>query len=265
MGLPLWLRLLARPPVLWLFLQSAALYFFFTYNPTPAHRLERWLLGLSASIHEIFYGLARPWLALSEVERLRKMNEELLNALATIPFPSPPLSYPLAAWGDFTAMQKYRFIAAEVVYQTIHHRANYAILNKGGQDGVYPGLSVVGHRGIVGVIAETTATYSVMYSVLHRDVHVAVTLPRHQAVGFTTWSTPTLNELHVEYIPLYISVEVGEEVWTSSNSLIFPGRIRVGVVERIESDFTQGFHEVIVRTYEDWQRLGTVFILCPAS
>ncbi|MCX8111603.1 MAG: rod shape-determining protein MreC [Bacteroidia bacterium] len=264
MGL-IWLRMLVHPLTLWLFAQGLALYFYLNFSPLPRSAVERWLTELRRSFHQAVSWVTAPWRALQRVRELEVLTAQLQQQLSLrldTPLSSP---IPIGSIGDFSAIAGYRFLPAKVVYRTFFLRENYALLDKGGREGLYPGLGVLSERGVIGIIAETTATTSIMYALFHKDVHLSAMLPRHNMLGITSWQAATLNRLNLDYVPLYTQVEPGEEVWTASNSLIFPAGLRIGRVETIRSDFTRGFHAIELSTYADWGRTWDVFVLLPPS
>ncbi|MEN3041519.1 MAG: rod shape-determining protein MreC [Bacteroidia bacterium] len=260
-----WLRFLVHPAFLWMVGQGAAFYFFVSFTPAPKNAIERFALSVQKGIHELAAWVSSPWRALGQVEELEQLVAQLQARLSSLSDTSIAVPFPTGGIGDFSALAKYKLLPAKVVYQTLLLRENYAILNKGSRDGVYPGLGVITTEGVIGLIAETTATYSIMYALFHKDVHLSATLPRHGVIGVVSWSSPTLNSLTLEYIPLYVRVGPNEEVWTAPNSLIFPAGLRIGQVRTVRSDFTRGFHSIEVRTYADWSKLSGVFILIPSS
>ncbi|MCX7607145.1 MAG: rod shape-determining protein MreC [Bacteroidia bacterium] len=260
-----WLRLFLHTPVLWGIIQVLSLYTYIRYTPQVRSYVNRWAFQVSSSFHAFFHWLRRPWIALARVEELEVANAELMEALANLPKVQGPVSYPVGAWGDVSFMKNYKLHPVEVIYQTLHIRENFAILNQGGRAGIYPGLGVLSPKGAVGIIAETTATHSVMYALFHKDVHLSASLPRQQVMGLTSWKEPVLNRLLLEYVPLYVSVSVGDEVWTAPNSILFPAGIRIGQVKKVNTDFTRGFHAIEVATYTDWHALGPLYVLVPLS
>lgn len=264
MTLQTWLRLLANTPILWGIIQLIALYTYIQYKPSAHNSINRLFFEVSAHIQQFFHRIRGPWLALRRVQELEIAYKQAVEALSSVSQATGPIAYPLGAWGDFTATKEYLLIPAEPIYQTFHLRENYAILNKGGRDGVYPGLGVISTHGVVGIVAETTATHSIVYAVFHKDIHLAAKLPRHQVIGLTSWPEPILNRLLLEYVPLYVQVEIGDEVWTGPSTL-FPSGLRIGRVQKVKTDFTRGFHAIEVATYADWHRIGALFVLRPKS
>ncbi|MCS6896007.1 MAG: rod shape-determining protein MreC [Bacteroidia bacterium] len=265
MNLSGWLRIFLHPIVLWIAGQITAFYFFLSFTPEPKGAVKRFFISVQKGIHEVAFWISSPWRALKRVDELEQLTAQLQSQLSSLSDTTAYIPFPAGAIGDFSAVAKYKFLPAKVVYQSLLLRENYAILNRGGRDGIYPGLGVIDPQGVIGLVAETTATYSIMYALFHKNVHLAATLPRHGVIGVVGWKTPTLNSLFLEYIPLYVRVEPDEEVWTAPNSLIFPAGLRIGRVRAVRSDFTRGFHAIQVDTYADWSRLSGVFILIPPS
>lgn len=260
-----WLSFVFRGPLLWILIQGAFLYLYIQATPRPRATLERWSADLTAAVHKFFRWVRRPFTAIAEAEQLQKLNTDLFQALGELSQAKGPIEGNAGAWGTFEALQGYEILPARVLYQTLHLRSNYLLIDKGGKEGLYPGLGVISPTGAVGLIAETTATYSVVYSLFHKEVHVALYLPRHGALGLSSWEGATFNRLRLEYVPLYVPVEVGEEVWTAPNATLFPKGIRIGKVSQIRTDFTGGFYSIDVQTYIDWHRLGPLYVLRPLS
>lgn len=258
-----WLALFIHPSILWVLIQGIAFSLYVRYTPTVNTAIDRAILNLRAAVHGIFLWVQRPWIALQQVEDMTQLTTQLSEALTTLKTATGPVSYPLAAWGDFTLFKSYKPLPVEVLYRTFHLRTNFALLSKGAKDSLYPGLAVISPRGVVGVIADTTAHTSIMYPLFHKDIHVLALLPSQQVLGLTSWKKPVLNRLQLEYVPLYVQVQPGDEVWTAPNSTLFPGGLRVGQVTRVETDFTQGFHEIEVATFSDWHRNEPLFVLLP--
>ncbi|GIV25157.1 MAG: hypothetical protein KatS3mg026_0849 [Bacteroidia bacterium] len=240
-----------------------ALVLYFRHTPTPHQTVSRWLLRATATIHHFFHWLRRPWIALAEVEALHQLNSELLSKLSEVACAEGPVAFPVGAWGDFSATRPYRLVPAEVIYQTFQARHNIVLLDKGGKAGLYPGLGVITATGILGIVAETTATYSVVYPLFHSEVHITAQLAREQVLGVTSWTEPIYNQLQLEYIPLYVTVQKGDDVWTGPSTLFPPG-LRIGRIEEVQTDFSRGFHALKLRTYVDWHRLGSVYVLVPS-
>jgi len=250
--------------LLWIALQTLSLSLYISSLETLRQRWFYFLEVATAAIHRSFQWLKQPLTAMRLYRELEQQNAHLLEALATQNESPAPLIVPLQVWGYLYPQNTYEFIPVHTLYQTLHARKNYLLIDAGGKAGLYPGLCVINPRGIVGFIAETTATYSKVLPLFNENVQMAVQLAHSGYLGLTSWKDRrTFNEIEVLYIPLYATVEVGDEVWSAPQSTLAPGGLRIGRVARIIPEPTYSFQRLIVRTYMDWFRLGPLYVLKP--
>ena len=230
---------------------------------------QQWLSFLEAgtvALHRALDWVSQPLLAMRLYCELEAQNAHLLEALSTQMEAAGPVVVPLHVWGTIHPQKPYQFIPVHAVYQTLHAQKNYLLIDAGSEAGVYPGLVVVSDRGLVGFIAETTATYSKVLPLFHENVQMTVQTARSGYLGLTTWKGhSTFNEVVVLYVPLYAPIEVGEEVWTAPQSTLAPAGLRIGRIVQTLPEPAQGFQRLILRTYLDWFQLGSLFVMKPAS
>ena len=89
---------------------------------------------------------------------------------------------------DTIFQQQYTYIPATVINLTVSKRNNYFTLNIGRKQGVYRGLGVFSDKGVVGVIHNTSEHYSVVKSVLTKDINIDVTIEPIGLFGLLKWS-----------------------------------------------------------------------------
>lgn len=255
-----------RVALFWLFLQVLSLSLYISSVETLRQRWVAFLEAGTVAFHQALNWVSQPFLAMRLYRELEAQNAHLLEALSTQMDATGPVVVPLPVWGTLYPQAPYKFIPVHAVYQTLHARKNYLLIDAGSRAGLYPGLVVVSDRGLIGFIAETTATYSKVLSLFHENVQIAVQTARSGYLGLTSWKGhPTLNEVVVLYVPLYAPVEVGEEVWTAPQSTLAPAGLRIGRIVEALPEPAQGFQRLILRTYSDWFRLGSLFVMKPAS
>ncbi len=250
--------------LLWIALQALSL----TLHISSVETLrQQWFYFLeigTAAIHRSFQWLKQPLIAMRLYRELEQQNAHLLEALAVQTESTAPLIVPLQVWGYLHPQKTYEFIPVHSLYQSLHARKNYLLIDAGGKEGLYPGLCVINSRGIVGFIAETTATYSKVLPLFNENVQMAVQIAHSGYLGLTSWKDRrTFNEIEVLYIPQYASVEVGDEVWSAPQSTLAPGGLRIGRIAQIIPEPAHSFQRLIVRTYIDWFRLGPLYVLKP--
>jgi rod shape-determining protein MreC len=256
----------ARILFIWITLQILSLS---VYIYSVENLRQRWLYLIettTVAIHQALQWALQPILALRLYRQLEQQNAHLLEALSLQSQAQGPIVIPLQVWGHLFPPKTYEFIPVHSIYQTIHARKNYLLIDAGAHSGLYPGLAVINDRGLVGFIAETTATYSKVLPLFHENVQMAVQSAHKGYLGLTSWKNyRTFNEIEVLYVPLYAPIEVGEEIWSAPQSTLAPGGLRIGQVVQTLPEPVQGFQRLIVRTYLDWFRLGPLYVLKPAS
>ena len=109
---------------------------------------------------------------------------------------------------------------------------NTVVIDKGAQDGIKERSAVIavenGQAGLAGVVVETTDRTSKVLLVRDEDFSAAVRLDRTGEEGLLTGDGP--RAVQIKYIPLVAQVEVGDKVYTSASSSIFPEGILIGEV-----------------------------------
>ena len=256
----------ARLVFLWIALQILSLSLYISSLQTLRERWFHFLEVATAAIHRVFQQLTLPITAMRLYQQLAQQNAHLLEALSYQMESPAPLVVPLQVWGHLSPEKTYEFIPVHSVYQSLHARRNYLLIDAGAKAGLYPGLCVINSRGIVGFIAETTATYSKVLPLFDENVQLAVQIARSGYLGLTSWKQRrTFNEVEILYVPLYAPVEVGEEVWSAPQSTLAPGGLRIGRIAQIIPDPTSSFQRLIVRTYIDWFRLGPLYVIKPKA
>lgn len=159
--------------------------------------------------------------------------------------------------------QRYDFIAASVVNNSIHQKSNYITLNKGTKDGVEKGMGVITSNGVVGLVLNVSSHFSTVKSLLHPDTRISVSLDStSSAFGSLVWG----NNIDPRYamvrdIPNHVKVHVGQPVFTSGFSTLFPKGIKVGHV--IQPDVTSGesFKDIRILLTTDFSSLHHVYIV----
>lgn len=248
----------------WLALQIFSLSAYLLSSEPLRLRWQAWWWDLSASLSRALSALEEPFRAIRSYERLRKQNAELLTALAEKKRTTAEAVVPITAWGELRSAASVTCVPAEILYQTFALRENILLIDRGSQDGLVPGLCVINDKGIVGIIAETSATYSKVLPLFNSNLHLAVLLPRSGHLGLASWQSGNpFNQLSILYVPYYAAIEAGDEVWSGPQSTICPSGLRLGRIQKIEPNFSQGFHQIWVQTYMDWFDLGPLYVLKP--
>jgi rod shape-determining protein MreC len=240
-----------------LLLEIVSLYFLVQRNytqHTSAVSASNWFIG---SVYQ-----ART--DLTEYLDLKEQNKTLADKLAD-QFNQQNSSYFLytskgAVFNDTVYKQRYEYLAAEVIDNTVTRRNNYIVLNRGSKQGVLVDMGVVCAEGVVGIVREVSENFCVVMSLLHSDSKISASLKKDGSFGTLIWDgmdyrTGTLKDLPV--VPL----KVGDTLVSSGLGDAFPSGVPVGTIKsyKINSENKTYFVDVLLAT--DYRKLRHAFIV----
>lgn len=200
--------------------------------------------------------LARLRLAATEVEELRRQNQDL-RAYYGLP--------PRKGW---------RVLLGEVIARDPATWNRGFRIDRGSNDGVLPGCVVMADAYVIGRVEEVQPGSSTVLTVAARGCRLSVVLEGSKNTGILEgggvgrWLQAP--EGVVDFLPRETVVGAGELVWTSGLSGSVPGGLVIGrVVPRPDEDapvleVVQGTHgRVWITPLASFGRLGVVAVYCP--
>ena len=153
---------------------------------------------------------------------------------------------------------RFSYTGAYIVKMSRNRQHNYLIIDKGARDGIVEGSGIITPKGVVGIVEAVSDNYSYAISLMNRDMNVSARLRREGPVGALSWNghiNATLCE-----IPHHLMTELGDTVYSSGYSTIFPKDIPLGVT--VDSRLKDGATwELEVKLFEDFSRLKYVTIV----
>lgn len=189
---------------------------------------------------------------------LAERNADLLNRWRGS---YSPVESRFVSINDTVHEQRYRYVAAQVINSTFQKRKNYLTLDKGARDGIREGMGVVGDRGIVGVVRESSARFTAVISVLNTDLSVSVKLRRTGHFGPLAWNTDDPTTASIVDIAKHAPVQVGDTVVTRGGDGVFPSGAMVGTVLEVKDDPGSAYHDIRIRLSEDLTRAAMVYVV----
>ncbi len=138
----------------------------------------------------------------------------------------------------------YSLIPAEVVKLSRGKQHNYIILNRGFEDGVKEKSGIITHAGVVGIVDAVSE-------------HNAFALC---GSGILSWDGIHSNGALLKEIPLQYHYNVGDTVYTSGHSLLFPPDIPLGIAgeARVVNGAT---NEIKVTLFQDFSAVRYVMVV----
>ena len=215
-----------------------------------SHRVAGWLWGGGRRVAGYFQLGSRNRLLQEENARL---GEEL-RKYRELENSEQYLSKALPADDSFD------YIFAHIVKMGTKSQRNYIIVDKGLLDGVGPDCGVVTSEGVVGVIDAADDHLAYGRTLMNPNMHVSVRIGRDGVAGPLSWDGRSSRGAVLSGIPLGYRAEVGDTLWTSGYSAIFPAEIPVGVVMG-SSTRSGAAQDVKVELLQDFRALDHVTVV----
>ena len=160
-----------------------------------------------------------------------------------------------------TRTRLYDYSSANVVYNTIHRRCNYLMIDKGSDDGIVTDMAVLSARGVVGVVTDVTPHFATVTSLLHPNSNISAKVMPANQLGTVTWKYGDPTTAYLNDIPEHMSINVGDSVFTSGCSDIFPNDILIGVISEKSKSPTNSFLTLKVSLATDFNHVNHVYIV----
>ncbi|HKL67408.1 MAG TPA: rod shape-determining protein MreC [Bacteroidales bacterium] len=243
--------------LLFLLLEAIAIYLL-TVKP-DYHKIQiTRIVNASASVLQERLNLASDYFVLNEInQQLRKENRELKNRLERV-YNTESLQIFEAT--DSIYRQKYVYVQARVVNNSVNKQKNYITLDKGRLEGISEDMAVIGPDGIVGLVVEAGKNYSVAMSALNLDFRLSARLSKNNYFGSLKWEGVDVNTMVLNEIPHHVSVEQGDTVETTGYSAYFPEGVMVGTIKA----FNEGggdFYDIDVELSTGFEKLNNVYVV----
>ncbi|MCZ6692920.1 MAG: rod shape-determining protein MreC [Bacteroidetes bacterium] len=200
---------------------------------------------------------------LSEYLSLRKVNQELSQENAILR--NQLLRNPSVTTGstsiDSTLSTEFEYIPAKVINNSTRRFKNYLTLNKGSNDGVEPGMGVIGIHGIVGVVKSSSNHFATIISLLHGNMLVSSKIESSNTLCTTKWDGVNPLRANLLYVPRHIELNIGDTVSTSGYNAIFPEKILIGTISQVKLPEDATFYDIRISLSTEFHGLSYVYVL----
>jgi len=248
--------------LLFILLQSCALYLLFNYNSfqqstlfSSSNKINAFLFTAEETVTGYFH-------LKDNNNALQKQNIDLELKVAR-------LEKSLLNFTDTSGIallrmkeaDEFSLIPGRVIKNSVSRMRNYLTLNIGRVDGVLPKMGVANAQGIVGVVSHVSEHYSVVIPVLNPEIRISCKLKKSNASGSLFWEGMDRRFAFLQEIPPYVTVSKGDTVVTSGYSDIFPEGIMVGTVDEYEVGEDANFLKLKVRLSTRFDAISNVRVV----
>ncbi len=209
-------------------------------------------------LQNAFSWIPNPVALKSENAALRELNYQLSDERAKIR-QALIENDKLRKMLEFKKQTTFPVVTADVVGKTTTEVRNYATLNKGAEDGIQEGMTVMTDAGIAGLIIASSKNYSLVRLLINRDSRVASKIQRSRIDGILVWEDD--QTMIMKNIPKSYDVKEGDDVITSEYSNRFPPNIAIGRVVKVLDEPSSLFRKIIVQPAVNFSSLEQVFVV----
>jgi rod shape-determining protein MreC len=164
---------------------------------------------------------------------------------------------------DTIYKQKFTFLPARVVNNSINKLNNYLTLDIGSSKNITKDMGIVTSSGIVGITRAVSPHFSSVLSVLNENFTISASIKETKDVGSINWDgkNPDIVILRDIGIKSRIRKDSVYHVVTSSFSKIFPEGIPIGTIDHFETKLGSKFLTIYVKLAENLQNVQQVYVI----
>ncbi len=211
------------------------------------------IAGVSSMLNSIFpSGATR-----AENEQLRRRNAELMMQVS-ISREYEAKNIQLQGLLQLRDTISFPVAPAKVAFRSVTNSQTTIVLDKGTNDNVQEGYIVVDERGLLGIVSEVSASYSIVRSIKNTSVNPIVRERKSGYQGILHW---TGESFIVTNIPKTADTRVNDTIITAATSSLVNFPLPIGKVSRVINP-EQGYMTTIeIIPFANIERADYVFIL----
>lgn len=247
--------------LLFLFLDSTGnLDTAFTFLRNPVASVMGWTAGRADAVAGAFAGprdLQEARLRISELEAQVAAQERQITELE-----ERQREYQLYRDMFHRASEAPQFqrVTANVISRDTNPLFRSLIIDRGTEDGVFPGMPVEGARGLVGQIYQASPRSAMVLLITDNISNIAGRLSSSRGTGMV-FGGGVGGSLTMDWIDPEVQVEVGDVVLTSGMVGHFPPDLIIGEVVEVERSEAEILQRAMVQPAEDLESLELVFVI----
>lgn len=155
----------------------------------------------------------------------------------------------------------YDYTNAHVVYNSINKIHNYLIIDKGKKDGITTDMAITSPLGIIGVVCDVSTNFATVMSILHPDSRVSARIMPANQIGTIIWEGHNAETVYLQDIPQHIAINIGDSVFTSGFSNVFPKNLLIGTIEDVEKNDRNSFYTIKVKLATNLGQVNQVYVI----
>ena len=155
----------------------------------------------------------------------------------------------------------YQLYKAHVIKNSLNQADNYITLDKGTSSGIRPDMGVVDGNGVVGIVYETSPSYSMVISLLNSKSNISCKIVGSEYFGYLKWEHGDSRYAYLKDLPRHAEFNLGDTVVTSGYSTVFPEGVMVGTVDDM-TDSNDGLSYLLkIKLATDFGKVSDVRVI----
>lgn len=164
-------------------------------------------------------------------------------------------------YGNKVEKRMYDYFTAHVIYNTTNKKHNYIIIDKGLKDGVTTDMAVLSAQGVVGVVNDVSENFSSIIPLLNPNSRISAKIMPINQIGTVVWEDNDPELGYLVDIPQHLTVNIGDSVFTSGYSNVFPANILIGTVVNKYDNAKNTFLTIKVRFSTNFNNINSVYLV----
>jgi len=162
---------------------------------------------------------------------------------------------------QFEYKVNYELIPAKVIGYSPQNMVTGLLLSTEEIRKIHKNAAVMTSEGLVGKIVKISSDYAICQIMLDPNSRVSGKVQRNRELGMIKWDGA--NGLLLDHITNTVEILVGDVIFSSGYSQIYPPNLKIGVVNSVETKTNELFQSIHVTPAVNFNKLEEVFIYNP--
>jgi rod shape-determining protein MreC len=164
-------------------------------------------------------------------------------------------------YGKMVVKRMYDYMSANVIYLTTKNTHNMIIIDKGSKNGITNDMAVLSPQGVVGVVKDVSDHFSSIIPLLNPNSRISAKIMPINQIGTVVWEDNDPEMGFLIDIPQHLTVNIGDSIFTSGFSNVFPANILIGTVVKKMDNAKNTFLTIKVKFATNFNHLNTVYLV----
>jgi rod shape-determining protein MreC len=233
-----------------------------SWTQTAADFVQSPVTSITSSVSNYFTSISTLRSAQSENDELKQRVQELEVEVKQ----KADLASENARLRDLLQLKeqsKYKVLPARIIGRDPSMWFNSSIVNRGSLEGVQLNMPVVANGGLIGRVSAVSPLTAQVDLITLKGSGIGAAIGQSAestAIGVVV-GTGSSEVVEMKYVPGYISIEVGQSVFTNGQDQIYPAGLKVGEIVNVISGSATTPHQIQIRPSAKLSSMQEVGIL----